>query len=116
MDNGLGIEFLQMPPVELDESLEFAPAAFFLCLLASQVDPAGLGGLLAGGGEDDVQLVLAVSLNLYQILVFPNWPRLDCLPLLLELGSIVEQAFYLPNACPRSKVEPELITTGARQR
>src|SRR5690606_32718795 len=48
--------------------------------------------------------------------VLTNLPGFDCFPLLLELGGIVRQAFDLPNACLWSKVEPELITTGARQR
>ncbi|WP_236078697.1 hypothetical protein [Pseudomonas aeruginosa] len=101
MDDGLGIELLEMPPVQLDKSLELASAAFLLCLLASQVGPAGLGGLFACGSEGDVQLVLAVGLDFYQVLVFSNQPCLDCLPLLLELGGVVRQAFNLANACPR---------------
>jgi hypothetical protein len=111
MDNSLGIDLLEMPPVELDESLEFAPAAFLLCLLASQVDPAGLRNFLAGWSEGDVQLVLAIGLDLYYVFALSNLPGFDCLPLLLELGSIVRQAFDLPNGCLWSKVEPELITT-----
>lgn len=65
MDNSLGIELLEMPSVELDEPLEFAPATFLLCLFAGQVYPAGLRNLLAGFSKGDVQLVLAISLDLY---------------------------------------------------